>query len=226
MAKARDHYRGVLLDIDGTLVDSNDAHAAAWAEVLSEAGFDVSFDAVRPLIGMGGDQLLPRVTDLDPESPEGKRVAAERGRRFLKTYLPQVRPLPGARDLVLRLLDEGYRAVIATSARENEMHALLEVAGIGDLDLPTTSADDAAESKPEPDIIHAALRKVGCHPSEALLLGDTPYDLEACRKAGVAAVAVRSGGFSDEALMHAVAVYDDPADVLRHLEQSPFARHA
>jgi HAD superfamily hydrolase (TIGR01509 family) len=135
-----------------------------------------------------------------------------------------VRPLPGARDLVLRLRNEGLVVVIATSARKSEMRALLEVAGVDDLDLPSTSSDDAGESKPEPDIVHVALARGGCRPREAILIGDTPYDIQAASKAGVGVVAFRSGGFTDAALAGAIAIYDGPADLLARFASSPLAR--
>src|SRR5688572_30403351 len=142
----RRKLEGALLDVDGTLIDSNDAHARAWSEALREIGRDVPAAEIRPLIGMGGDKLLPKL-GVDPESSEGKTVAERRGETFLSQYLPRLRPTRGARELITRLHKEGLRLVIATSAREEELDAMLRQAGLDDLLKRKTSADDAESSK-------------------------------------------------------------------------------
>ncbi len=219
----RSSLEAVLLDLDGTLVDSNDAHALAWVEALTEDGHrDVTFDRVRWLIGKGGDKLLPELTGIDKESARGKDIQKRRSEIFKRTYLPQLRPFPGARALLQRMHDDGLRLVAATSANEDEMEALLEKTGAADLFFRATSSDEADRSKPDPDIVHAALRKAGCRPGAAIMLGDTPYDVDAAGKAGVRLVAVRSGGWPDEKLRGAVAIYDSPESLLAQYEQSPF----
>src|SRR3982074_1920679 len=109
-------FTGVLLDVDGTLLDSNDAHARSWVEVLRRHGYDIPFERVRPLIGKGTDKLLPEVTGLDPESGPGQKMSGQRKALFLRDYLPRLRPTRGARALVERLRREGFRLVVATSA--------------------------------------------------------------------------------------------------------------
>lgn len=213
---------GVLLDVDGTLIDSNDAHARAWSDALAEVGRTVSVSEIRPLIGMGGDNLLPKL-GLDPESGEGKAVSQRRGEIFLAREVPRVRPTPGARELVARLHKEGLQLVIASSARARELEAMLCQVGLDDLLKQKTSADDAESSKPDPDIILAALQKANLAPEAALLLGDTPYDIEAASRAGVGTVALLSGGWDADALRGAIAIYENPADLLRHFTASPFA---
>lgn len=215
--------RAALLDVDGTLVDSNDAHARAWVDALAEQGITVSVEQVRPLIGMGGDKLMPELVDLDPESEQGKKISERRSEIFRETYLPRLRALPGARALLEKLRDDGYRLVVATSAKRTELEGLLKVAGVADLVDGATTADDADESKPEPDIVLAALEKAGVPPHRAFMLGDTPYDVEAASKAQVGIVALRSGGWNDQDLRGALAVYDTPADLLATYERSPFA---
>jgi HAD superfamily hydrolase (TIGR01509 family) len=214
---------GVLLDVDGTLIDSNDAHASSWSEALREFGRDVPAERVRPLIGMGGDKLLPELLGVDADSSLGKRFSQRRGRIFRDRYVPHLRPTPGAKALIQRLRSEEFKLIIATSAREEELNAMLEQVGLDDLISRTTSADDAESSKPDPDIIQAALRKADLAPDRALLIGDTPYDVEAAARAQVGTVALRCGGWDDGALQGARAVYDDPADLLRHFTSSPFA---
>jgi HAD superfamily hydrolase (TIGR01509 family) len=213
--------RGILLDIDGTLVESNDAHAHAWVQALAESGRAVTFEEVRPLIGMGGDKLLPKVCGLDAESPEGKRVSDRRQQIFLKEYLPHLRPCRGARELLDLLAARGYKMVAASSAKKDELGPLLKVCGADRVIEAATSSDDAEESKPDPDILHAALEQIGL-PAAVVMLGDTPYDVEAARRAGVKVVALRCGGWGDADLA-ADAVYDDPADLARHLDRSPLA---
>jgi HAD superfamily hydrolase (TIGR01509 family) len=215
--------RAVLLDIDGTLVDSNDLHAESWRVALAEHGFVVSFDRLRGLIGMGSDKLLPKVIGLSPEEARGKQIVETRSELFLREYVQQVRAFPGARALVERIIDRGHRPVVATSANEAELEALLSRANLSDLLLLRTSSDQAKRSKPDADIVHAALDRARAAPREAVMLGDTPYDLKAAARAGVGFVGVRSGGYDDDALRGALAIYRDAAELLASFDQSPLA---
>jgi len=215
--------KAVLLDVDGTLVDSNDAHAQAWLEVFQRNGYPGTFEWIRELIGKGGDKLLPEVTGLAEGSHEAKRLTKERSVLFMREYLPQIRPFPQAEALLRRLRGLGLELVVASSASKDELLPLLEVCGALPFVQERTSSDDAKHSKPDPDIIEVALRKAGCSAGEALMLGDTPYDVQAATKAGVRTIALRSGGHSDSALSGALAIYDDVADLLAQLEQSVFA---
>ncbi|HEU0299755.1 MAG TPA: HAD family hydrolase [Longimicrobium sp.] len=215
--------RVVLLDVDGTLIDSNDAHAQAWVEVGREFGFDIDFAHVRRLIGMGGDKVLPALTGLREDDPPGERILERRGEIFRTTRLPTLKPFPCARELLERLRADGYTLAVATSASSEDVDGLLEQAGIRDLIEEQASSGDADESKPDPDIVQAALREAGARPEEAVMLGDTPYDVEASGRAGVRCVALRCGGWDDGDLRGAVAVYDDPADLLARYAESPFA---
>lgn len=214
--------RGVLLDLDGTLIDSNDAHAHAWVTALAASGFDIPFLRVRRLIGMGGDKLLPELTQVTKDSPQGQRISDDWERIFARDYQPHLRPFPQVRGLVQRLREAGLRVAIASSSQAAQLDALLPLADIADLLDDTTSSDDAAQSKPDPDIIGAARRKIGLASAETLLLGDTPYDIEAAQQAGVRAVAVRCGGWGGTDLAGALAIYDDPAELLARFGTSPF----
>jgi HAD superfamily hydrolase (TIGR01509 family) len=213
----------VILDVDGTLVDSNDAHAHAWVAAFEEAGITVDFARVRRAIGMGGDKLMPEVSGIDESSALGARISTRRGEIFKATYLPALRAVPGARELIERFLREGFTLAVASSAAEDELQPLLEVAGVADLVHRRTSSDDAEHSKPDPDIVQAALAEAGCDPSEAIMLGDTPYDVEAALRAGIRIVGVESGGWSPEDLDGALAVYRNAAHVLVEFDRSPFA---
>lgn len=213
---------GVLLDVDGTLVDSNDAHAHAWVKALAEAGVAAEFAAVRRRIGKGGDKLLPEVSGIDAESETGKGISQRRGEIFQKEYLPQLKSTPGTKDLLTRMKKAGLKLAVASSAKEDELQGLLKVCGAGAFIQASTSSDDAENSKPDPDIVHAALEQLG-HPKEqVILLGDTPYDVEASRKAGIRVVALRCGGWGDADLKGATRIYDDPADLLARFDESPF----
>lgn len=215
--------RTVLLDIDGTLVDSNDLHAQAWLEALAREGVETDFAKVRPLIGMGGDKVIPLLTGQSAHSELGKRLDEQRSALFLERYLPRVQPFAGARELLTALLERGHKLVVATSAKDDELEGLLARGAIADLLPERTSSDDADSSKPDPDIVLAALHKAKAKPEAALMLGDTPYDLQAATQAGVGFVGVRCGGYDAEALRGALAVYADPAELLRELARSPFA---
>jgi HAD superfamily hydrolase (TIGR01509 family) len=213
--------RAVILDVDGTLVLSNDAHARAFVEAGEELGHPADFAVVRRLIGKGGDKLIPEAFGFEADSEPGERLAARKKEIFRERHLPSLQPAPGARALLERLLRESFTLVVATSAGGDEVGELLDAAGVADLIEEATSSSDAEESKPDPDIVEAALRKTGEPAGAVVMIGDTPYDVEAARRAGVAIVAVRTGGWRDADLAGAAAVYDDPADLLEHLERSP-----
>ena len=214
--------RTILLDIDGTLIDSNDAHARAWVDALRAHGYVIPFEEVRPLIGMGGDKMVPRLTGLDPDSGEAKRLSETRSQLFLKRELPTLRPTKGARALLEHLTSIGMELVVATSSKPSEVQALLEQAGVADLIPLASSASDADRSKPDPDIVKAALRMSKSLAAHSVMVGDTPYDLEAADRAKVPSIALRCGGWwSDEALGAATAIYDDPAELLARIEESP-----
>ena len=212
-----DRLKAVLFDVDGTLVDSNDAHAAAWVKAFTEHGITVDPALVRRCIGMGGDKLMPEVSGLDEESPKGAAIAKRRGEIFTAEFLPTLKPLKDADRLVAAIKDRGLTAVAASSASKKDLKALLAVARAEALMDDATSSDDAEDSKPDPDIIHAALGRADARPDEAIMIGDTPYDLEAAERAGVTAIAFRSGGWRDPDLKGAIAIYDGPWDLLARL---------
>jgi HAD superfamily hydrolase (TIGR01509 family) len=222
MAEGDDNF-AVLLDVDGTLVDSNDAHARAWVEALAEFGHQVPFEKIRRTIGKGADKLLPETIGVNKDSSEGKRISERRAKIFMTRYLPNIRPFPDVRALLERMRSDGLRLVVATSAQDEEMDALLEVAGVADLLKRKTSASDAEHSKPDSDIVKAALQRAECTPERAIFLGDTPYDVAAAERAGVQSIALRSGGWSTEDLAGAAAVFDDARHLLASYDSSPLA---
>lgn len=210
----------VLLDVDGTLIDSNDAHARAWVECGRRTHHPIGYDHVRWLVGMGGDRVLPMLTGLSAESEEGAALLEERGRIFRSEFLPELRAFPDARALVERMLADGHELVVATSAGAETMEALLAQAQLDDLLHCRTSSDDAEASKPAPDIVEAALRQARASAMQAVMIGDTPYDVAAARNAGVPVIGLLCGGWTPVSLTGARAVYADPAELLAQYERS------
>lgn len=213
----------VLLDIDGTLIDSNGAHARGWVDAFAEVGRQVPFDELRSQIGMGGERILRRY-GYDPESDEGEALRSRAAVIFKQTYLQTIEPFEGVRALLGRMRADGMRLIVATSAGGDLLEGLLEIAGVGDLIDAATSASDVSDSKPAPDIVLAALGKSGCSKDHVMMLGDTPYDVEACRRADVPLVALTCGGWDASELQGAQAIYRDPSDLLAQYETSPFWR--
>ena len=206
----------LLTDIDGTLIDTNALHAAAWCDAFRAHGIPAQPDVVAPMIGMGADKIVGLVArGLHADEGLGKAIADDRKRRFLGGYLHDANPTPGARALLTTLRSAGVRIYIATSAQAEEREALLRKAGV--IDLVEPPPPGPLPSKPDPDVVRAALDQSGVAASRACMLGDTPYDVDAATKTGVPCVAVRCGGWDDEALDGAVAIYDDPADIIRHI---------
>jgi HAD superfamily hydrolase (TIGR01509 family) len=216
--------RGVIFDVDGTLVDSNDAHARSWVDTFAEAGYGVPFGVVRPLIGMGGDKLLPKTIGIAADSDEGKKLTRRRSEIFRERFLPTLKPLEGSRDLLLRVRADKLKPVVATSAKEEELEGLLKAAQVADLMEEKATASDAKRSKPDPDIVEAAIKESELPPSDLVMIGDTPYDVEAATKAGLRIIGFRSGGWKDPDLRGAVEIYDGPADLLRHYDSSLLGR--
>ncbi len=215
--------KAILFDIDGTLVDSNELHVTAWDQVFREAGYAFDRAVLHEQIGKGGDNYIPALLP-DASEDEQEKLRDSHKQLFTGTYIEKVTAFPGARDLLIRVRDSGRQVMLASSASKEELDAhlrTLEADGIID---ETTSADDVEASKPCPDIFEAAVKRAGVEPREAVVVGDTPYDIEAGRSSGVDAVAVRSGGFPDEALSGAVAIYDDVAALLADFESSPLNR--
>ena len=217
------HIHAVIFDVDGTLVDSNDAQARSWVDALKEFGYSVPYEKVRPLIGMGGDKVLPETIGVQKDSEKGKQISKRRSEIFKEKYLPNVKPFPDAQKLLDRMRKQGLKLAIATSAQPDELRPLLQIVGAADLIEDKTTARDAKSSKPDPDVMQVALKRVGYPPNEVVMIGDTPYDIEAARKVGVGTIAFRCGGWSDSDLAGAIAIYNDPADLLAHYDSSPLA---
>ena len=217
--------RAVLFDIDGTLVDSVDLHARAWVEALEKFGKKVRYDEVRSQIGKGGDQLLPEFLSDDEMERFGEDVAEYRAGLYEREYLPLVKVFPGTQDLLARLKQGGTAIALASSCKRTELgYYLRMVGGAAYVDAATT-ADDTDRSKPFPDVFEVCLDRLGFDAAEAVAVGDSPFDVEAARRAGLVTVGVLSGGFPERALEAAgcTALYRDVAELLERLATSPLA---
>jgi HAD superfamily hydrolase (TIGR01549 family) len=218
--------RAVIFDIDGTLIDSVDLHARAWQETLRRYGCEVAFEDVRNQIGKGGDQLMPVFLPARQVEQQGKEIEQQRGELFKREYLPQVKRFPCVPELFARLQGDGKKIALASSAKGDELATYKRIAEIERFIEAETSSEDADRSKPEPDIFLAAMSRLGSiDPDEIIVVGDSPYDAEAGRKAGLRPIGVLCGGFAPEKLEAAgcVALYRDPADLLARYDTSLLA---
>jgi HAD superfamily hydrolase (TIGR01509 family) len=204
-----------LFDVDGTLVDTNYLHAVAWWEAFAYSGHDVPMAAIHHVIGMGSDQLLDALLpgDRDRDADDGIRTAHS---AMYSAYWSRIRPLPQAAELLRACRKAGLRVVLASSADPQEFEVLRAALDAEDAIDETTSSGDVDTSKPAPDLVRVALDKAGVPPEQAVFVGDTVWDVEACQRAGVPCLGLRSGGISRAELVDAgaVAVFADPAELL------------
>jgi HAD superfamily hydrolase (TIGR01509 family) len=206
--------RAVILDLDGTLIDSNDAHARAWVTAFQTQHLDIPFEKIRPLIGMGGDKLIPELSDVDPEGEEGKALTKAWAEAFT-TMIPELKATPGAAELVAGLQALGLKVMLGSSGEDEVVEAELKHLGLESLLNSRVSSEEVENSKPSPDIVAVALKKLGVQPAEALMVGDTHFDAEASQKAGVRVALLRSGGNTDlSAESGDVLIYADPQALL------------
>jgi len=217
--------RAVLFDVDGTLVDTNDLHAAAWRQAFLAFGHDIPAETIRSQVGKGGDNLVPALLpDVTPD--EQSEMEAFRGELFKRDYMPRAVPFPGVRPLFEALVANHVKVVLASSSSKAEVRFYLAMLGVEDLVTAFTSKDDVESSKPCPDIFEAALRKLAPLTAEdAIVVGDSPWDVKAATAAGLRTLAFRSGGFAEETLLGAgaCALYDGPSDLLDNYPTSLIA---
>ena len=219
------NYQAAIFDIDGTLLDSVDLHAESWRQVFLQYGKDVPFQDIRQQIGKGGDQLLPVFFSEEEMEKHGDDMEKTRSKLFKKEFMPKVRPFADVRPLFERLKRDGLKLALASSAKKDEVKHYAELLNIADLIHAGTSTDDAENSKPAPDIFEAAVKQLGgVSTGMTLAIGDTPYDAEAAAKIGFQTVGMLCGGFAEADLRKAgcIAIYQDPEDLLRRYEESPF----
>ena len=210
----------ILVDVDGTLVDTNYFHAVAWWRAFRDIGEDVPMSRIHPLIGMGSDQLVHRLIGRESEE------ASDAHSRHYEPFKREIAAFPRAADLLAELARRGARVVLATSSDEEDLARLREAVGADDAIEDAVSKGDVAHSKPSPDIFEAALDKFHLDPGRTMVVGDTPWDVEAAAKLGLSTVCVLTGGATREQLQEAgaVAVYEDVAELLERLDESPLAK--
>jgi HAD superfamily hydrolase (TIGR01509 family) len=213
-----------LFDVDGTLVDTNYLHAVTWWEAFGQAGHYVPMADIHRAIGMGSDRLLDELlpADRDRNADAGIRAAHS---TLYGTYWSRLRPLPGAADLLRACKRRGLAVVLASSADEREFRALRAALDAEDAIDAATFSGDVESTKPEPDLVEAALARVGVPAEEAVFIGDTVWDVQACHKAGVRCIGLLSGGISRGELTDAGAaqVYAGPDDLLARFDSSLLA---
>lgn len=217
-----DRPPAAILDVDGTLVDSNYQHAIAWYRAFREHDVTPPIWRIHRHIGMGGDQLVAAVAGDEVESTHGDSLR-DAEKRFYAELVGEVRPFAGAAELVAELDARGSEVVLASSAKEDEVEHYIELLGGGEAISSYTTSDDVEGTKPEPDLINAALGKLAG--SEAVMVGDSTWDIEAASRAGVVTVAVLTGGFSAAELREAgaVAVYESVAELTGDLDATPLS---
>jgi HAD superfamily hydrolase (TIGR01509 family) len=209
-----------ILDIDGTLVDSNYQHALAWYRAFREHGHILPIWRIHRHIGMGGDQLIEALCGAEAEERDGDAIRAAEGRHYF-AMIEEVEPLEGARDLIVDLKESGHRVVLASSAKPQEVDHYLDLLDARDLADDWTSAGDVERTKPAPDLVQTAIEKIGGGP--AVMVGDSTWDCKAARAAGVQTIAVLTGGFSEAELRAAgaIAVFGSIVELRERLRDTP-----
>ena len=212
-------FEVALLDIDGTLLDSTYHHALAWSRAFAGIDRPVPVWKLHRHIGMGGDRLIPAVSSEEVAEQFGDELT-ERHTRAYDELIGETGLLPGARDLLDGLREAGLEVVLASSSQPQHAQHALELLDADDRTDAWTTSEDASESKPDPELLEKALERVSG--SRALMIGDATWDVEAASKAGIPTIGLLSGGFGEEELRSAgaVAVYDDPADLLASLDEA------
>jgi HAD superfamily hydrolase (TIGR01549 family) len=211
-----------LLDVDGTLVDTNYHHAIAWYRAFRQAGIVLPIWRIHRHIGMGGDQLVEALCGKLAEEEKGDDIRASEKVLYFE-LIDEVRPLEGSRELIEDLKRRDHAVVLASSAKQEEVEHYLDVLDARDLADDWTTSADVEATKPKPDLVQAALDKAGG--GDGMLVGDTTWDCEAAKRAGVPAVAVLTGGFSEAELRDAgaVAVYQSIEELRGALDETPLA---
>lgn len=222
MASGGDKSTVAVLDVDGTLVDTNYQHTIAWYRAFRRHGIVLPLWRIHRHIGMGGDQVVAALTDERTDQERGDEIRASESELYFE-LIDEVAPMQDARELIEDLRGRGHAVVLASSAKEEEVEHYLDLLDGRELaDAWTTSADVKA-TKPAPDLVHAALHRVGGSANNAVMIGDTPWDVRAAREAGVSTLAVLTGGFAIEELEEsgAVQVFESVAQLRERLEETP-----
>lgn len=214
----------IIFDIDGTLIDSVDAHTKSWVTTFNHFGHTVEFEQIRQQIGKGGEFIIEDVLSPEDVEAKGKEIRNWRSQYYYDHFLKEVQPFPKVKELFQRVHDDGLLIVLATSAQPESAEHYIELLGVSNLIEGATTTGDVEKAKPQPDVFEAALAKLeGISAEQVIVVGDSPYDAEAAAKASLRTVGVLTGGFSEERLKSAgcIAIYKDPADLLARYTESP-----
>jgi HAD superfamily hydrolase (TIGR01509 family) len=211
-----------ILDIDGTLVDTNYQHALAWFRAFAHHDIILPIWRIHRHIGMGGDQVVTALCGEGTEARLGDDIRHAEGEEYGK-LIGEVRTMEGSRELIESLKQRGHVVVLASSAKQDEVDAYLDLLDARDLADAWTTSADVESTKPAPDLVHAAVQRVGSDPADAVMVGDTPWDVKAAEAAEVPTLAVLTGGFSAGELREAgaIAVFESVAELTEHLDRSP-----
>jgi HAD superfamily hydrolase (TIGR01549 family) len=212
------HLEGIIWDVDGTLVDSNELHAQCWQKAFARFGKHIEYEVIRRQIGKGGDLLVPDLLNAREMRRFGEEVQTYRSELYKRDYLPRVKPFFDVRPLFERLRDRVIVMALASSSNPGEVEYYTRLLGVADLLQASTSKKDAAWSKPSPEIFQAALERLGTRGARTLAVGDTPYDILAAHRVPLAVAAVLSGGFPPELLAKAEFVFDNVQHLEREIE--------
>jgi HAD superfamily hydrolase (TIGR01509 family) len=217
--------RAALLDVDGTLIDSNYHHALAWYRAFRRSGIVLPLWRIHRHVGMGGDQLVPALLGQRLDEERGEEIREARDEEYGR-LIGEVTPLQGSRELIAELKERGLTVVLASSSPQDEIDYYLDLLDARELADAWTTDDDVRATKPEPDLVHAALEKAGTE--DAVMVGDTPWDVEAAKKTGIETICVMTGGFSEQELHDAgaVAVFESVEELRRHLDDTPLGSRA
>jgi HAD superfamily hydrolase (TIGR01509 family) len=210
--------RGILFDIDGTLVDSNEIHVECWIEAFAHFGKRIEWDVMFHQIGKGGDLLVPDLLSAREMRKFGKDLQSYRAKLFERKYMNRVEPFPGITECLRALRERGIKLALASSSNENEVEYYTDLLGAGDLIEGSTSKKDASFSKPSPEIFEAALDRVGTEPERTMVVGDTPYDILAAHRCALPIVAVLSGGYERKLLTKAEYLFDSVEELVRTID--------
>ena len=214
--------QGIIFDIDGTLVDSVGFHAHAWERAFQKHGYDVPYLEVKQHIGQGGEFIIEAFVPADEVEQVAEAISRDRKNYYQSELLPKVKPFPNVKALFHRLKADGIRIALASSGQPDSVKHYIDLLDIGSLIDDATSTKDVEHAKPEPDIFEAALAKLSpLTKDQVLVVGDSPYDAEAAGRAGLKAIGVLCGGFSEQRLREAgcAAVYQDPTDLLNRYSE-------
>lgn len=206
-----------LFDVDGTLIDTNYLHSVTWWQAFLQAGHEIPMTRIHRAIGMGSDRLLDELLPKDRDRDRDQEIRAGHDALYA-TYWARLRPFHGAADLLRACKSQGMRVILASSAGQPELDVMREAIDAEDAIDAVTSSSEVEQSKPAADLVHVALEKAGVSAGQAVFVGDTVWDVQACQQAGVRCIALLSGGISRGELETAGAteIYEDAADLLAH----------